>query len=174
MDPTDHSEEQKTQYILKAGVAEILRCFVTALLSQPVTLAKLICLASRIGWRSDRGVLRHLAYAIEAAVLATWCRRDHIQHLHAHFGTNPAAIAMLASQLSKIPFSFTAHGPDEFENAPRLALDEKLRRASFAICVSAFGKSQLMRWTSPDQWPKIEIIHCSNPKERMFVLTLCE
>src|SRR4029078_12860844 len=25
--------------------------------------------------------------------------------------------------------------------------------------VSSFGKSQLMRWSSPDQWKKIEVIH---------------
>jgi len=35
-----------------------------------------------------------------------------------------------------------------------------LSRASFAICVSAFGKSQLMRWSSAENWRKIEVIHC--------------
>jgi len=67
---------------------------------------------------------------------------------------------MLASHLSGIRYSFTAHGPDEFENAPLLSLDEKLSRASFAICVSSFGKSQLMRWSSAENWQKIEVIHC--------------
>ena len=79
--------------------------------------------------------------------------------VHAHFGTNPAAVAMFASQLSGIPYSFTAHGSEEFEKAPLLALDEKLKRSAFAVCVSSFGKSQLMRWSSPDQWKKIEVIH---------------
>jgi len=160
VDPADQSEQKKTQHVLRAGTAEVLRCCITAILSQPIALFEAICLAVKIGWRSDRGILRHLAYVIEATVLASWCRRDSVQHLHAHFGTNSAAIAMLASHLSGIPYSFTAHGPDEFENAPLLSLDEKLSRASFAICVSSFGKSQLMRWSSAENWQKIEVIHC--------------
>ena len=72
-----------------------------------------------------------IAYAAEAVVLAAWCRRDGVTHLHAHFGTNAAAIAMLASRLAGIPYSFTAHGPDEFERATLLALDRKLRQAAF-------------------------------------------
>jgi colanic acid/amylovoran biosynthesis glycosyltransferase len=160
VDPEDQIELKQTRHILTAGTAEILRCFIVTLLKQPLALVNIVCLAAKIGWRSDRGVLRHLAYAAEAIVLANWCRRDAIQHLHAHFGTNPAAIAMLASQLSGIPYSFTAHGSEEFEKAPLLSLDEKLRRASFAVCVSSFGRSQLMRWSPPDQWPKIKVIHC--------------
>ncbi len=67
---------------------------------------------------------------------------------------------MLASQISGIPFSFTAHGPDEFERAPLLSLDEKLRRAAFVVCVSSFGKSQFMRWSTPEHWHKIKVVHC--------------
>ena len=160
VDPIDQSEERKTRLVLRAGAAEILRCFVTALLSQPATLAQIFVLAAKMGWHSDRGLLRHFAYAVEATVLARWCREDRVDHIHAHFGTNPAVIAMFASQLSGIPYSFTAHGSEEFEKAPLLSLDEKLKRSTFAICVSSFGKSQLMRWSSPDQWEKIEVVHC--------------
>ena len=159
-DPADQIEQQKTRYLLKAGVLEILRCFIAAVLKQPIAVLSIFGRAVKIGWRSDRGVLRHLAYCLEAIVLATWCRQDKIEHLHAHFGTNPAAVAMFASQLSGIPYSFTAHGPDEFEKAPLLSLDEKLKQAAFAVCVSSFGKSQLMRWSSPEHWQKIEVVHC--------------
>src|SRR5262245_23445125 len=95
----DRAEMEKTQYILKASPVELFQCFVRILLRRPVALAKTVVLAVKIGWRSDRGLIRHLTYAVEALVLATWCRRDGIQHLHAHFGTNPAAIAMLAGQI---------------------------------------------------------------------------
>jgi glycosyltransferase involved in cell wall biosynthesis len=67
---------------------------------------------------------------------------------------------MLAWRLSGIPYSFTAHGPDEFERATLLALDVKLQHAAFAVCVSYYGRSQLMRWSPPDQWRKIVLIHC--------------
>jgi glycosyltransferase involved in cell wall biosynthesis len=67
---------------------------------------------------------------------------------------------MLASRLSGIPYSFTVHGPDEFERATLLSLDVKLKNAAFVNCVSAFGRSQLMRWSPPDLWSKISIVHC--------------
>ncbi len=105
-------------------------------------------------------MLRHIAYALEGAVLADGCLRAKAEHIHAHFGTNSAAIAMFASRLSRIPYSFTAHGPEEFDNGPLMSLDEKLRYAAFAVCVSAFGRVQLMRLSSPELWPKIKIVHC--------------
>jgi glycosyltransferase involved in cell wall biosynthesis len=67
---------------------------------------------------------------------------------------------MFASRLSDVPFSFTAHGSEEFEKAPLLSLDKKLRHAQFAVTVSFFGRSQLMRWSPPDDWYKISVVHC--------------
>ena len=159
-DPEDKQEERRTKFILKIGTRELLYCCAGTILTQPIATWRVIRQAIKIGWRSDRGVLRHLAYVFEAAVLARWCRLDGVQHIHAHFGTNSAAIAMFAWQLSGIPYSFTAHGPEEFEKAASLSLDLKLSHAAFAVCVSAFGRSQLMRWSSPNDWQKIAIVHC--------------
>jgi glycosyltransferase involved in cell wall biosynthesis len=156
----DRAEQQQTRHILKAGIGEFSRSLVTSLIGQPAASLRMLRLALKMGWRSDRGVMRHLAYALEAMVLAAWCTRDRVQHVHAHFGTNSAAIAMLASHLLRIPYSFTAHGSEEFEKAPLLSLDEKLRYAAFAVCVSSFGRSQLMRWSPPEQWNKIALVHC--------------
>ena len=160
VDLEDKAEERKTRYILRAGAGELLHCCVATVLTQPLAVGRALRQAVRMGWHSDRGFLRHLVYVAEAAVLACWCRRDSIQHIHAHFGTNPAAIVMFAWQLSGIPYSFTAHGPDEFEKAEWLSLDVKLEHAAFAVCVSSFGRSQLMRRSHPDQWGKIVIVHC--------------
>jgi colanic acid/amylovoran biosynthesis glycosyltransferase len=124
-----------------------------------------IKLAMKIGWTSDRGLLRHLVYVAEAMLLASWCRRDGVEHLHAHFGTNSAAVAMLAQKFSGIPYSFTAHGSEEFERATVLALDEKLRHAAFAVCVSSFGRSQLMRWVPAALWGKIKLVRCGLDKQ---------
>jgi colanic acid/amylovoran biosynthesis glycosyltransferase len=158
-DVEDEAEQRKTRYILAAGVGEFVRCCFT-ILTRPLALMRTIRLAVRIGWHSDRGLLRHFAYVLEAIVLAEWCRRDAAEHMHAHFGTNSATVVMLAWKLSGIPYSFTAHGPDEYERATVLALDVKLRHAAFAACVSHYGRSQLMRWSEPDQWRKIALVHC--------------
>lgn len=160
VDPIDAREEQQTHYILKAGAIELLRCCTVTLLSKPLQSGRVLLQAFSMGLRSERGVLRHLAYAAEAAVLAKWCRRDAVEHIHAHFGTNPAAIAMFASELCGIPYSFTAHGSEEFEKAVLLSLETKLCHAAFVASVSYSGRGQLMRWTPPELWHKIKIIHC--------------
>jgi glycosyltransferase involved in cell wall biosynthesis len=86
--------------------------------------------------RSNRTFSLHLVSFAEAALLACWMRRDGVVHLHAHFGTNSAEVAMLASLMSSIPYSFTVHGPDEY-------------------CAS-----QLYRWVPHDQWQKVTVVHC--------------
>jgi glycosyltransferase involved in cell wall biosynthesis len=159
-DPEDKRELERTAHVLGSGVLVLLRSTAKAFLTQPRAALDALRMALRIGWRSDRGLLRHLAYVAEAAVLADWCRRDGIAHLHAHFGTNSAAVAMLAWRFSGIPYSFTAHGPEEFERGGLLSLDVKLRHAAFAVCVSSFGRSQLMRLVPETMWGKIKLVHC--------------
>ena len=159
-DPEDKRELERTAHVLGSGIPVLLCSTAKAFLTQPRAALDALRMALRIGWRSDRGLLRHLAYVAEAAVLADWCRRDGIAHLHAHFGTNSAAVAMLAWRFSGIPYSFTAHGPEEFERGGLLSLDVKLRHAAFAVCVSSFGRSQLMRLVPETMWGKIKLVHC--------------
>lgn len=159
-DDEDKRELQRTSYIINAGGHIILGCLFRALFTQPLAALKALKLAIKVGSKSDRGLVRHLVYVVEAIVLASWCRRDGIEHIHAHFGTNSAAIAMLAQIFSGISYSFTAHGPEEFDKGKWLSLDEKVRRAAFAVCVSYFGCSQLMRWVPSGQWDKIQLVHC--------------
>ena len=138
VDPEDQVERNKTRYLLSASAGEFVVGLLTWLFRQPLGILNLLRLALAVGWRSDRGMLRHFAYAAEALLLAEWCRRDAIEHIHAHFGTNPAVIAMLAGRLAGIIHSFTAHGSEEFEKAPLLSLDKKLHHSAFAVCVSSF------------------------------------
>jgi glycosyltransferase involved in cell wall biosynthesis len=58
------------------------------------------------------------------------------------------------------PYSFTVHGPEEFDKVKALALVEKVERAAFVVTVSSFGKSQLYRWCEQGQWSKIHVVHC--------------
>jgi colanic acid/amylovoran biosynthesis glycosyltransferase len=171
VDPEDLTEKRDTRFILTAGTGEIFRCCIAMILTRPLAMRRAIREAVKMGQRSNRSIFRHLAYVAEAAVLARWCRQDTVEHIHAHFGTNSAAIALLAWRLSGIPYSFTSHGPDEFEKAEWLSLDRKLEHATFAVAVSSYGRSQLMRWSAPDQWPKIAIIHCGVDKSYLEATT---
>jgi glycosyltransferase involved in cell wall biosynthesis len=67
---------------------------------------------------------------------------------------------MLAGVMGGPRWSFTTHGPEEFDAPLALSLGEKIGRAHRAVAVSSFGRSQLCRWVAPDQWGKIAVVHC--------------
>jgi glycosyltransferase involved in cell wall biosynthesis len=80
--------------------------------------------------------------------------------LHAHFGTNPAAVALLCRVLGGPTYSFTVHGPEEFDHPSELSLGAKIESAAFVVAISDFGRSQLYRWCAPADWPKIHVVRC--------------
>lgn len=68
---------------------------------------------------------------------------------------------MLCNLLGGPRFSFTVHGPEEFDDPAGLSLTDKIEHCHFVVAVSNFGKSQLMRQCHHNQWDKIKVIHCA-------------
>ena len=126
----------------------------------PIGLRRAIALTLKVGLRAERPLPVHLIYLFEACQVALWLRSEKAQHLHVHFGTNSAEVAMLVRELGGPPWSFTAHGPEEFDKPKFIALPEKIRRARFVVAVSSFGRSQLFRNVPHVYWPKIKVVHC--------------
>jgi glycosyltransferase involved in cell wall biosynthesis len=160
VDPADRAERDKTQVLLSAGATGLLAATLGTALSRPLRWARALALAVRLGRRSERGVLRHLVYLAEACVLVRRLRRCGAEHLHAHFGTNPAALALLTRALGGPPYSFTVHGPEEFDRPDSLSLREKIAGGAFVIAVSDFGRSQLFRWCAQGHWAKVHVVRC--------------
>jgi len=128
--------------------------------TRPLRFARTLGLAVSMWRRSSRTVFHHLVYLAEACRLVQWTDAARVDHLHAHFGTNPAEVAMLAQELGGPPYSFTAHGPEEFDSPGALGLGEKGRRSAFVVAVSSFGRSQLLRWLPAADWHKVQVVHC--------------
>jgi glycosyltransferase involved in cell wall biosynthesis len=160
VDPADLTEESKTRILLGAGISRLLRSLVGTALRRPWKWLRAAAQAYRLARRSHSGMLRHGAYLAEACVLARELRRCGARHLHAHFGTNSAAVAMLTHTLGGPPYSFTVHGPEEFDRPESLSLGEKIEQALFVIAVSEYGRSQLLRWCAPEHWGKVHVIRC--------------
>jgi glycosyltransferase involved in cell wall biosynthesis len=160
VDPEDVAERERTRYALQGGVAGLAAAVARRMLDSPLRLLRALRLVLRTGWRADRPLAVHFVYLAEACWLAEQLREHGSGHLHAHFGTNSATVAMLAGELTGLPFSFTVHGPDEFDRPEFIALPEKIRRARFVVAISSYGRSQLMRWSGHQDWPKIEVVHC--------------
>ena len=112
----------------------------------------------KAGWGSERGLFRNLAYLAEACVLLRWLAELEIEHVHTHYGTNSAMVAMLCRMMGGPPYSFTMHGPEEFDSPRSLGLREKIRQAAFVVAISEFTRSQLYRWADYADWSKIHVI----------------
>jgi glycosyltransferase involved in cell wall biosynthesis len=168
-DPQDQAEMVKTRYLLQKGMPALVWASALALISSPSRWFSAFLLALRMSRRADRPWPVHLIYLAEACLALRWLREAEATHLHAHFGTNAAEVAMLVNKLGGPPYSFTVHGSEEFDKPEFLHLREKLKRASFVIAVTSYCRSQLYRWMEPPQWSKVKLVRCG--LERAFYET---
>ena len=159
-------EEQKTEaantfYILSAArPLHLIACHAGTFLRAPLRYLRALGLAIRTAPGGLRALLFQLFYFAEAGVLAAHLHRNNVRHLHNHIAKSSCTVAMLASELTGIPFSFTLHGPDIFFAPAQWRLDTKIARASFVACISHFCRSQAMTFSDPAHWHKLHIIHC--------------
>jgi len=159
-DPADREECDQTRYLLEAGAAGLLTAGVRSLLRRPVAFWSALRIAWRLGGRNERGRLVHLIYVCQAALLKEWLAEAEVSHVHGHFGTNTAAVLLLARTLGAPPYSFTVHGPDEFDDPRGLSLGDKIAGSSFTVAISNYGRSQLWRWADYAHWNKVKVVHC--------------
>lgn len=160
VDPGDKAEKQKARVVLGVGGVGLLLAMLATFFTRPGKFIHAFRLAWKMGKRGERGRLYQLIYLAEACVLLKWLRESGAEHLHAHFGTNSTTVAMLVAELGGPHYSFTCHGPEEFDRPLALKLGEKIARARFVVAVSEYGRSQLFRWCEHSHWHKVHVVHC--------------
>lgn len=166
VDSGDVAEQGRTHYLLRHGAAGLVGATLATLLRSPLPFVRTAALALRLSRRSDRPAPLWIAYVAEACALGRALRHAGIEHLHAHFGTNSATVAMLTSSLGACSYSFTVHGSEEFDKPEFLHLGEKIRRARFVVAISSYARSQLYRCVPYAEWSKLHIVRCG--LERSF------
>lgn len=93
--------------------------------------------------------------AAQAVTVARLALATGIAHLHAHFASAATTVARLASLLTGIPYSFTAHAKDLFhESVSRHELERKLADAAFTVTISDFNLAHLER-----MFPRVGRVH---------------
>lgn len=160
VDPRDIDERARTTYLLGQGLAGLFPAMLRILMTRPAAWIKALRMASHLTQMSDKGFAYHLVYLAEACRLALLCQSEGIDRLHAHFGTNAAEVAMLCRMVGGPTYSFTVHGPEEFDRPLGLHLAEKIDHAAHVVAISSFGRSQLYRWIDHGQWKKVRVVHC--------------
>jgi colanic acid/amylovoran biosynthesis glycosyltransferase len=160
VDQQDIDEARITRYAKGGGILGLLVGALKVTLRRPGLFWRALSLSTKVAANSDRSVFRHLAYLAEACVICEWLREESVEHLHAHFATNSAEVAMLAKVLGGPAYSFTVHGPEDFDRAACLSLDRKVAEAAFVTTISSFARSQIFRWIAAEDWAKVRIVRC--------------
>ena len=105
--------------------------------------------------RNVHVLLKNLVVFSKGLWLARVARRRGVDHIHAHFASTSATAALVASVVSGIPWSFTAHRWDISENN---LLDKKAQAAKFARAIDARGGQELATFAGAHRH-KVRVIH---------------
>ena len=143
VEPDDIREAALTEVLLTAPFTLAISAL-KRLLQHPIRSVNGMMVALTMAFRGDRRWLAHVAYFLQACRLVNVLKQLDCHHIHAHFGTNPTAVACIASRLANISYSATFHGPHEFDSALRLNLDLKIRHARFIVTISSKAKDELI------------------------------
>lgn len=97
----------------------------------------------------DRRTSATVRHFLQAGFLA-WHRLmgRPVGHLHAHFCHTPASVAFFASELTGLPYSFTAHAKDIYTSEPE-QLRRKMVRARFVVTCTAYNARYLRSLLDP-------------------------
>jgi len=165
--PEDREELERTFGILECGIPNLLMNMVSVFVRNPLKMILTGWLALRLGIRSEAGVFKHIAYLGEACVVLRYAHRKNFTHIHAHFGTNAAMVAMLVRRLGGPTFSFMIHGQGEWDCPEFLHLQQKVEDSEFVTVISDFARSQTYRWAKVEHWDKVHVVRCG--VDRSFI-----
>jgi glycosyltransferase involved in cell wall biosynthesis len=167
---TDRRAASETFAILPTSAGRLFRAHARAALRRPRRYARTLARALRLSPGGARATLWQLFYFAEAIILWDECRRRKITHVHAHFANVASAVTMLLAHYAAadgVTWSFTMHGPTEFDDVTRFALAEKIRAARFVACISDYCRAQMMRLVEPSEWDKLTVVRCGLDPHRL-------
>lgn len=160
VDPQDIEEVDLTHYILSGRSGALLTDFAKELIKNPVGVAKAIGIWAKLLGNARAGVVRHLAYLLEGISLKRSLDDADVQHVHAHYSTNTAAVAMISEAAGGPGYSFTAHGPDEFLDWTASSLKMKVHKARFVVAITDYCRSLITLAAGQSAWDRIKVVRC--------------
>jgi glycosyltransferase involved in cell wall biosynthesis len=155
-----------TKTPLRRWLAAHLKDFMPSLRSvarrHPLKVARAALAAFAQAVRARRGFRAwprkvYLKEFLQAAAVADGVlRAGDVRHLHAHFCHGATTVAWLASMMTGLPFSFTAHAKDIYCESlnPAGLLRRKMRAARFVVTCTDANREHLLKVE-----PRAEV-HC--------------
>ena len=123
---------------------EMLRAHLAAFARAPYRYLSTLGFTVANSLTSVGDLTRGIYCFVKAVYFAEMARGYSIQHIHAHFAYNRAAVAMLMARLAGITFSFTGHSHEVVLGVPMFAA--KVRNARFIVVSSDFIRRKLEGW----------------------------
>lgn len=126
-------------------------------LKRPRPYARAMAMAMRRLARSRRlATLKHLLQA--GLLVHKHLTKSGVIHFHAHFAHSPTSVALFASCLSGLPFSFTAHAKDIY-TSDRRQLAEKIHLARFVVTCTDYNRKYLKGLANTGKTPIYRVYH---------------
>jgi len=151
------AEAKNTYCIKKHGLAGAAKAHLLTFLGHFCGYGRGLRLVFKLGGLDLRQLFYHLMYFTEAMMVGQWMRRNHQRHLHTHLAQQAATVGLYVRRIFKFGYSITVHGPDEFYDAERQCLAQKIAAADFICCISSYARSQMMKYSNYTHWGKLVV-----------------
>ena len=133
----------KTVYVPYFFSGRILGAHIQIFLRHPIRYLRAFFRLVIGNLKSPEFLVKSLAFFPKAIYLARWIKKKKVTHLHAYWATYPASVAFVASEIAKVPFSFTGHAHDIYLD--KTHLKEKMMHAAFVTTCTQQNKQHLMK-----------------------------
>lgn len=144
-------------YLLPVPFRGLVGSHVRFFLAGPLRYAAALVKMLAGGHRRQKDRIRSLMHFGEGAPLAERMVADGVGHVHAHFASQSASVARVIHLLTGIPYSFTGHAHDIWQD--RLLLAEKLGEAAFVVTCSDKARRTLLAEARADVSSKVHLVY---------------
>lgn len=150
----EREEEESSWYVARAGLAGMAAAHGNTFLRRPAAYLSTFLFALRMSRFTPAEIPRWMLFFLQAAVVGDHLRRRSLHRLHVHYASS---VGLLVARMFPVRVSHTLHGSAEFLDARAFRIWEKVHYADFIVAISQFGRSQTMLFSSPADWPRIEV-----------------
>lgn len=160
VDPRDIEEQKRVFYLLSKGVLPLFWMFLLEALQNPRGVIRALCATFQMIRNARGNKAKTFAYFLESVRLKREAILRGIDHIHTHFSTNSAAVAMLSYLMGGPVYSVTIHGPDELYEMNENSLTLKVKHAAFIAAITEYCRNVVDTHTKNQFTTKIKVVPC--------------